>query len=266
MLPPSPVRILIYGHSDTFGVALADRSLAWPNLVQAELPALIDRRVTVTQRPFLPIRAGAGERAEAILRENPADVVIFATNAYGFAVTTVANRVKGRLGEKNAKRYQKLERRINKWTASIPMGNRINNTGRRWARKVVGTAPDSSYADVVKAHDEVLRVLARQESLEVVVMGGNKLSTWIQKEKPSLIVQVEAMREMVEEFCREHHFAWFNTEEALLPGNRERSFLPDGAHRNPEAHRHFANLVLPVMQRCALRAMEGAGTEPQPTG
>lgn len=255
-----PVRILIYGHSDTFGVALADRSLAWPNIVQAELPALIDRPVEIIQRAFLPIRAGAGERAEAILSENPADVAVFATNAYGFAVTTVANRVRSRFGEANARRYTKLERRINKWTRSIPMGDRINNTGRRWTRKVMGTAPDSSYDDVVRAHDEVLRVLARQESLEVVVMGGNKLSTWIQKEQPSLIVQVEAMREMVEEFCREHHFAWFNTEVALLPGNRERSFLPDGAHRNPEAHRHFADLVLPVLQRCAERAIEGSAS------
>ena len=258
MLPPSPVRILIYGHSDTFGVALADRSLAWPNLVQAELPELLGRPVEVTQRPFLPIRSGAGVRAETILQDHPADVAVFATNAYGFAVTTVANRVKGRFGEKNAKRYQKLERRINTWTAAVPFGGRINNTGRRWARKLVGTAPDSSYEDVTRAHDEVLRVLARQESLEVVVMGGNKLATWIQREKPSLIVQVEAMRRTVEEFCREQHFAWFNTEEALLPGNRERSFLPDGAHRNPEAHRHFADLVLPVLKACAERAMEFA--------
>lgn len=67
MLPPSPVRILIYGHSDTFGVALADRSRAWPNLVQAELPALIGRPVEVTHRHFanlvLPVLQTCAERA-----------------------------------------------------------------------------------------------------------------------------------------------------------------------------------------------------------
>lgn len=263
MLPPSPVRILIYGHSDTFGVALPDRSAAWPNLAQAELPALLERPVTVRQRPFLPIRAGAGQRAEEILREDPPDVVVFATNPYGFAVTTVANRLRGRLGETNARRYIRLERRINRWTRAMPMGGRVNNVGRRLARKVIGTAPESSFEDVMLAHNEVLRVLARQESMEVIVMGGNRLSGWIQREKPQLSRQVETLRETLETFCREHHFQWFNTETALLGGQRERSFLPDGVHRNAEAHRHFANLVLPVLHSCAERAMEGAGSETQ---
>ncbi|MEO8538333.1 MAG: hypothetical protein ABI577_01240 [bacterium] len=257
MTPAAPVRILIYGHSDTFGVALADGTQAWPNLVMQELPHLVGRPVEVTQRPFLPVRAGAGERAERILGEHPADIVVFASNPYGFAVATVANRLRGRLGETNTRRYTRLERKLNKWTRAIPMGDRINNTGRRMARKVLGTAPESSYQDVMQAHSEVLRVLARHESLEVVMMGGNKLSTWIQKEKPALMLQVESMREMVEEFCREHHFTWFNTETALLPGVRERSFLPDGVHRNAEAHRHFANLILPVLKACGERAMEG---------
>jgi hypothetical protein len=251
-----PVRILIYGHSDTFGVALPDSTLAWPSLVEGELAALLGRPVEVAQKPFLPIQSGAGARAEAILAESPADVAVFATNAYGFAVTTVANRLRSRFGETTSRRYVKLERRINRWTAAMPLGSRINNGGRRVARKVLGTAPRSTYEDVVEAHMEVLRVLARHEQLQVIVMGGNKLSSWIQRENPSLILRVETLREMIENFCREHHFTWFNTEAALLPGNRERSFLPDGAHRNAEAHRHFADLVLPVLRECSERAME----------
>jgi hypothetical protein len=89
-------------------------------------------------------------------------------------------------------------------------------------------------------------------------MGGNRLAGWIQRERPDLVQCVETMRVLLEEFCEQHHFAWFNTESALLPGARERSFLPDGAHRNAEAHRHFADLVLPVMQECAEKALAPA--------
>ena len=70
-----------------------------------------------------------------------------------------------------------------------------------------------------------------------------------------------ADRSVVQQFCREHHFTWFDTEAALLPGARERSFLPDGVHRNPEAHRHFADIILPVLGEMAEKALEN---EPGP--
>jgi hypothetical protein len=255
---PDPLNILIFGHSDTFGVALPDRSAAWPNLVGTELPERIDRPVVVNQRPFLPLRPGAGASAQRSLDQYPADIAVFATNPYGFAVTTVANRVQKRFGDKTAGRFKRLEYALNRWTARIPAGKPINTTGRRIVRRVIGTASASSYEDVLQAHMEVLRTLARKEDLQVIIMGGNRLAGWIQRERPDLVQCVETMRVLLEEFCEQHHFAWFNTESALLPGARERSFLPDGAHRNAEAHRHFADLVLPVMQECAEKALAPA--------
>ena len=251
-----PLRILILGHSDTFGIQLADRSLAWPQIALRELPVLMERPVELHQRPLLPVRPDKGARAESILQGFPADIVIFATNPYGFAVETVANRVQQRFGERFSGRYLKLEKKLDGWTRNGRMGRAVNHGTRRVVRKVIGTAPNSSYQEVVDAHMEILRVLARDEQLQVMVLGGNKLSSWLQKEDKTLTERVETLGKVVQQFCREHHFTWFDTEAALLPGARERSFLPDGVHRNPEAHRHFADIILPILREMAEKALE----------
>jgi hypothetical protein len=251
-----PLRVLILGHSDTFGTQLPDRSAAWPQIVLRELPALVGRPVELHQRPLLPLRPDKGARAESILQGFPADIVIFATNPYGFAVETVANRVQQRFGERFSGRYLKLEKKLDAWTRNGRMGRAVNHGTRRVVRKVIGTAPNSSYQEVVDAHMEILRVLARDEQLQVMVQGGNKLSSWLQKEDKTLTERVETLGKVVQQFCREHHFTWFDTEAALLPGARERSFLPDGVHRNPEAHRHFADIILPILREMAEKALE----------
>jgi len=261
MAGPSPLRLLVLGHSDSFGVQLSDRADSWPQVVLRELPALAGRPVELHQRPLAAIRPGVGRRAETILQEFPPDIAIFATNPYGFAVGTVANRIRQRFGDRVSNRYLRAERKLDGWTRNSRFGRVLNHGTRRVVRRVVGTAPEASFADVLEAHLEVLRVLAREEQLQVMVQGGNRLSSWLQKEDPTLPPRVEELGRMARTFCQEHHFVWFDTEAALLPGARERSFLPDGVHRNPEAHRHFANLVLPVLKAMAERALEDAGRE-----
>ena len=257
MESPRPLRVLILGHSDTFGIQLPDRAAAWPQIVLRELPALVGRPVELHQRPLVPIRPDKGSRAESILQGFPADIVVFATNPYGFAVETVANRLRQRFGGSFGARYLKLERKLDAWTRNGRAGRAINHGTRRVARRVIGTAPDSSYQDVLDAHLEVLRLLARDEQLQVMIQGGNKLSSWLQKEDTTLTTRVESLGRVCREFCRDHHFTWFDTEAALLPGERERSFLPDGVHRNPEAHRHFADTILPVLTTMAARVFDG---------
>jgi hypothetical protein len=97
-----------------------------------------------------------------------------------------------------------------------------------------------------------------------MVQGGNKLSSWLQNEDRTLTQRLEALVGVAQQFCRDHHFTWFDTEAALLPGARERSFLPDGVHRNPEAHRHYADIILPVLKQMADRALEGEPSVSEP--
>lgn len=226
---------------------LSDPKLAWPVLLQLELPAVIDEPVEIVHHKLSAVRPEALSLLEKWLGESQPNVVTLGVNPYAFAISSVYQKVRHRFGQKAADRYMRVEQKFDRWTGDTF----VNAIGRRFVRKTVGVATYSTYDQVMQAYTAFMRRLAREEDLQVVVMAGARLSNRLHLLDDTMVNMIDQFREEVRQLTEDHRFVFFDTESTVEGPDRESYFQDDGVHRNPSGHRRIADMVLPVIATAA---------------
>ncbi|MGI8926430.1 MAG: SGNH/GDSL hydrolase family protein [Tepidiformaceae bacterium] len=242
------MRILVLGQSDSEGGFIADRSLAWPWLLEAELPALVGEPVEVGHRRLWGDGARALAHLEAQLAEHRPDFVVLMASSSGFALRTVANRLRQLFG-----------RRVGRWAhrRQEAIGGRAREAGRmqrmairvaqRAARRIIGVAGAIPPEVALATYASLIRRLAREEQLPVVIMGGGGYGQEFHRLNRGMASVIEETRSAIREVALSCHFAWIDQEAALeAAGDRESFYGPDGVHRTVEGHRAVHDALLPL--------------------
>ena len=256
------MRVLVLGHSDSAGVQLSDPSLAWPPLLRGLLNARSQHPWEVKHMVFVPLRADATDAAQAAVDAFEPDLVMVHLNPYSFAIQVVGLRVRHRFGRRAGNLYRKWEYRFDRATSQGRIRVPLNHAARWCARHFIGVAAISSYAAVVDAYTSVLRQLAQDESLQVVVMGGNRLGAAVQSVTPGMTAAIVSFSTEMERVARAHHFVWFDTETSVAGPERDAMFLADGVHRTPLGHQRLATMLVPILETMAAAEPERDRTIP----
>lgn len=196
-------------------------------------------------RVLHPLASGQVEQVESILEEFDPDIVCLGVSHYAFTMLTVKSKVTRRWGKRGLNVAKRVEKTFDRLTPGNGLGKRANRAGRALAKTVVGTAPVSTYDEVVSAYVAVMKRLSRREDIQVVVMGGARLSGTIQTTRIGSLIarfQTDMMAATAD-----RRFVWFDTEATLAGPDRESYFLRDGIHRNLKGHRRVADMLLPVL-------------------
>ena len=245
------MRVLVLGHSDSAGVQLSEPALAWPPQLQGLLNAHSKERWEVKHVVFVPLRADAIDAAQAAVDAFEPDFVMLHLNPYSFAIRVVGLKVRQRFGKRAGNWYRKWERRFDRATSQGRIRVPLNHAARWCARHVIGVAAVSSYAAVVDAYTAILHQLARDENLQVVVMGGSRLGAAVQSATPGMTNAIIRFATEMEHVARSHRFVWFDTETSVAGPGRESLFLADGVHRTAEGHQRLAAMLAPILEAMA---------------
>lgn len=241
------MRVLVLGHSDSDGKMLPDRSLAWPRLLEHELAARFENPSEVAHRRVLPLRSDVLQSVETTLRDLEPEVVILSLNPYGFAIQLVSLKIEQHFGPRAGRIYKRIEEGFDRLTRERFLLGGLNSVARRLGRRLLGVASLASYDAVVESYSAILHRLAREENLQVIVMGGSRLSDEIQRLNPGMVEKVDQFASELRQVTETHRLTWFNTEASVAGRDRASLFFPDGVHRTPEAHRRLADMLLPVV-------------------
>jgi lysophospholipase L1-like esterase len=241
------MKILVLGHSDSDGSRLANRHDGWPWVLQSML-AEHQIEAEVVHR-LLFAGPTASSYLERQLLEHEPDIVFVATSGYGVVVQLVSNRVRATFGNRAAGLVVRGERAAVRWSSELgPRGNRWLHIARRTGRKVLGTRPSLTFAELVESYRECFRLLARREQTHTIVFGGLGYGTELQRLNPRLNELQDRFHQLILATAAEYHFEWVIHEEILGGRQRKLRYLQrDGVHSNEAAQRLAAEAVLPLV-------------------
>ena len=241
------MKILFFGHSDSDGSQLADASNAFPWLLQRMLKdaAGVDAEITHRLLYAGPTAAAFVERQVAQLQP---DVVVLATTTHNVVVRLVSSNVRARFGDRPARLAERAER----WAAreSHRPGTRGRGmlTLRQSARRVLGTRPTMTPADMVASYENCFSVLARVENLHTIVGGGIGYIGELRRLNPGIDQAQASLQKQFRELAEAHRFDWLSHEAVLGgPGAKDQYYFPDGMHTDERSHRLFAEALLPLV-------------------
>jgi lysophospholipase L1-like esterase len=239
----APTRILIFGQSNTGGVQLSERTAAWPNLVAGALPELTGRPVEVTVRPFFAHAPGSGAYLARELERREPDIVFLMLTTFPFLNRLIEPGVRRRFGERAGNAFHALADAFDNATRNRGrLAARLNESGRAVAHRIFPAEPVTSYDVATEGTSEALRLLARQERLQVVAFHGvvklPKRRKSRRSEKETLVWRfLDEMRELAAQL----RITFINLQGGSVPDGW---FMPDGLHVTAEAHEAIAAAVL----------------------
>lgn len=242
-----PLRILVFGQSNTGGVQLAEGEAAWPSLVAAALPAMLGRPVDVAVRPFFAHAPGSGAYLERELEKRRPDLVFVMITTFAFANAVIEPGVRKRFGERAGNAYQSLATKFDGATRNRgALLAKVNETARAAATRLLPAEPVASYEVALDGTVAALRLLARREDLQVVAMHGFvKLPKPHRGRRSRKQLIVERFLSAVTDECRSLRVPFINLYQPTLPDGW---YLPDGLHVSAEAHRAIAAAALAAFQ------------------
>lgn len=241
------MKLLVLGNSDYNGSLLADPRKAWPHLVGEMLSDELGAPVEVINQNLIPSRRNVLSEVEGLIAEHQPELVVVGLNPYSFAVTTVAARVRQRMGHRTAKVYTRLEHAFDRRTRTGRVRPHLNRLARRVARSTIGAAPLAPVEQIIETYRSVFVRLAHEEQTQAVIMGGSKLSLNPRLINGRLLAQVDQFRAAMSAAAQQHRFPFFDTEPTVAGPDRESYFVPDGVHRNERGHARLADMVYPVI-------------------
>lgn len=243
------MKILVFGNSDSAGVQLPDRSEAWPRVLARDLEAQTGTPVDLALKFLVADAPGAVGYLERLLAEHRPDAVVMIVASYRFALRSVD----ARLGRVFGKRVGRAALGLQRWseararTFGAP-GEATYAFMRRGVRRVVGTEAVTPFAAAVDSYSAVIRRLAREEDLHVVVIGGVRFGRRYHELNPGLGDIVDRYKEVMRCVTLDHRFAWVDNQSALeAAGDPEQFYLADGRHRDARGHRLLAEALIPVI-------------------
>lgn len=244
----TPVRLLVLGESDSSGQMLRAEDLprTWPRLVAAELAPLIGGEpVELLSTILKPLAGGEIDRLIALLDDFDPDLVTVSSIHWPFTVMTVKSRVRQRWGMRGLRFAKRVEATFERVTPAGRIGTPVNKFGRSLAKLAVGTATISTYDEVMGAYETIYAHLSRRESTHVVVLGGSRLSPFM--ETPRIRRLIDRFDGDMRALTARRRFVWFDAEAPVAGPDRESCFIRDGAHKNTLGHRRTTDLLLPVL-------------------
>lgn len=241
------VKILVFGHSDSDGSHLADAEDAWPWLLRRLLAEQGVEADVVHRRLFASSTAVAF--VERQLDVEKPDIVIIATSTFPCLVRMVSKRVRQRFGTRAAAVAGKVERFVARHPG--PRGSvraRGMFRARRAGRRLIGTAGDYTFDELVSSYQACFAAVARRERTQAIVIGGAAYTEAIWLLNPGSDVLEAACNEALRKSALSHHFDWVFHEE-LLGGRAGKGsfYLADGCHTLQPAHERLAAALAPLV-------------------
>lgn len=241
--------MLVIGSSDTSGITMADRAVAWPNLVGVELAEAVGETVEVEDLPLVPAGPKAVPRVVAAVEKHHPDLVVFSFGAYHFAVATVGNRVRRRYGARAYRLFRKLEVRFESKTESkTGRSARTNSAGRWLARHVIGAEALSTREEVTAVELDIMRLLSQREHLTVVILYAPPLGESLSRENKNANATLVEHRAEMNGHGRSFHFLIADCVPGFAAANAEGALRhSDGVHKGPAGHRIQADSIMKAL-------------------
>ncbi|MEO8539520.1 MAG: hypothetical protein ABI577_07245 [bacterium] len=239
------MKLLVFGNSDTRGAAVSGPT--WTELVRRGLE--LRGELEFVDRNFVPLGERAPEFAERMVVEIEPDVVLLPLSEYVFWAVSVELQVKHRLGARAAAAFKSAERRLDRAARGKPgVRGATHRAMQGFARRAVGTRAPASAKAVAETYSEVLRRLARIESLEVVVVSypfsplPSLQTASMRKARASFIAQVRQTAE-------HHHLHWVSGDDLVATAGLSvaEAYAADGVHIGEASHPLFAVAVLEAL-------------------
>jgi lysophospholipase L1-like esterase len=247
-----PLRILIFGQSNTHGVQLGEGEAAWPSIVASALPELTGKPVEITVRPFFAHAPGSDAYLEREVRQREPDIVFLMLTTFSFANRVIEPGVRRRFGERAGNAYSALARRFDAATRGRGrLAERLNESGRALALRVFPAEAVTTYEIALEGTTKALQLLARQEHLQVVAVHGFVKLPKRRNGRPSQKeVVVERFLSEVRALTGRLHITFINLQRDTVP---ESWYMPDGLHVSGEAHKAIAAAVLGAFEDGRMR-------------
>lgn len=242
------MRVLVFGHSDTAGVALRAHAQAWPRLLEGHLQRVMPGDAEVIHRRLNILRPGPLEYMDAELEMHRPDVAVLALTSVTFSLPLVSVAVRRRFGARVARRYLHLEGWVAGSLTSTTGGREGQGVGRWVARRLLGSATHLALPAATEIHIELLRRLSMHEGLRVIVISASLLSGPFQRREPWARPQIEAFNRALQEAAAHHRLEWVDFEALLArSGDHAACYGPDGVHKSALGHRHIAEELAGVI-------------------
>lgn len=243
------MRLLVLGNSDSGGKRLPDPASAWPRLCARDLEAAIGEPVDLIHKPLFASGPRATGYLDRLLSEHQPDIATVTLFTQSFLLPAVHIKVERRLGARAGRLTLALQQGSERLALRLGAPGRLSYTLLRGGvRKVVGTDTATHFDVAVEAYAGILRRLAREEDLQVVVVLGVRMSHRYHVMVPHLDEGLDRFEEIMRPIAAEHHFGWVDNDAVLrAAGDPEQFYLPDGRHRNAAGHRLLADALVAAL-------------------
>ncbi len=232
---------------------LAPGARAWPALLEERLGDVVSEPVVVDSWRFAPYRPGAVRHALDLVQHAQPDLVVLTLASYWCAFGTVRARIEQLFGQRAALVYSRGERA---YSRHIEGGTHPGKPGRsivrRSARRLVGTRTLMTHAQFVEVYVTLIRELALQEPLQVVVLADHHYTPHVHRMIPALADAISDIENAIRPMVVERELLWGDLERAIgAGGRRDQMILSDGVHMTEEAHERVAIALLPLCEAFA---------------
>jgi lysophospholipase L1-like esterase len=245
-----PLRILVFGQSNTGGAQLGGGDVAWPGLVMAALPEIISRPVEITFRPFYAHSPNSQAYLERELQKHDQEIVFLMLTTFSFITPIIERGLHDRLGPRIGQAYGDLARRFDSATRHGRIGAPMNRAVRRVANRLLPAETATSYEVALDGTTKALQRLAREEDRQVVAMHG---FVRITKRPSAKSRAVDAFLLEMRSAAERLHLVFINMQRDDLD---DRWFLADGQHVTAAAHEAIAAAVLSAFRDGRIRGRE----------
>lgn len=254
------MKILVLGNSDTAGTLAGART--WPQVASDLLSAQGVAVTEINEIRFSAVGERAAEFAERKVREFEPDLVILPIGTFAYTVGFVWVQVRERFGVRAATLYRRLEGGFERHTGSGGGGSRtstrsaINRAGRRLVRAVIGTRPLTTQEELTGSYRQILRAIARIETVEVLVVNYPGETGPLAKKKLSTPDRRLRFLADIRKEAEAHHYRMLIADEAFAAHPEGSLITPDGFHVSAAGHRVLGEAAAAVI-------MEGAADAPR---
>lgn len=233
--------ILVLGDSDSAGAF--NGGVSWPALVEAACNLAGHGPLSIRSIPFSAVPASSAAYAARNVSELRPDLVIVPVGAFGFTFGFVELRVQRLFGDRAARWYKRLEARLDARTrgaATSPRG--LNRLGRSLSRRLIGTEPLTTRAQLTANFGDLFRALARIEDVDVIAfsypgIGDNAHTRDAPRLRALFFADVKAAVES-------HHYSWVSLSNLFDAYPDWHAYALDELHFNETGHRRIAEVLL----------------------
>jgi len=253
------MKVLLFGDSNTSGAFMHGKT--WVDRFAEEMQARRDEPVEVVQKALHVERPGTVSYAETKLSEDRPDLVIVPASSYQFQAPLVWVRVERVFGKRAGDSFHKMERNLDSTTRHRGrVKERFTSTMRALAQTLIGGDPITSQEAVTQTYIDLMRVLSKPESIEVVFfpMPGRSKYARTRKAQERRAVFFSTLQAA----AGQHRIAWADTLGAFaaIPNSVPLQTV-DGLHYNERGHEIFYQSIIAAFDRAGVAVRDTSRTQ-----